>query len=216
MKVPQIKGQWSRGCRVRPSSQSTVRARRQRFRTLATRSLDKELYMEQAPQNMYPQAQSNHVLGKVAGGLMLAAVVGVWLYRFIRNKRQSIRQSLSTENIAKDGGSEDEGAYTLALSRTRQAVHIQKAISYMARAMNARCMSELKCALEENQINRRPYLNVYSQHTELMDLYRLFLRNSVVPRDFGVLLQLRTMLGLTEIDAVQLENEVEKEQCFAI
>eukprot|EP01024_Parvocaulis_polyphysoides_P007142 TRINITY_DN12147_c0_g1_i11.p1 TRINITY_DN12147_c0_g1~~TRINITY_DN12147_c0_g1_i11.p1 ORF type:complete len:216 (-),score=33.44 TRINITY_DN12147_c0_g1_i11:958-1605(-) len=215
MKVPQSRGQ-IRGCRVRTSNSSIQRSRRVRtHRTLASRNLDKELYLQQAPQPPYPypQPQSN-ITGKIVGGIMLVAFTGVWIYRYFKNKRE--KKELKEESIAKDGASETEGSFQYSVSRTRQAVHIQKAIMYMTRAMNARSLQELESALKENSFNRRPYLNVYSQHIELMDLYRLFLRNSVVPRDFGVLLQLRTMLGLSEVDAVTLEKEVEQEQYFAI
>jgi hypothetical protein len=69
-------------------------------------------------------------------------------------------------------------------------------------------MVELGRALTENQTCRSPLLDGLHPNEELCDLYRLHLKNTEVPPNFAVLLQLRDMLGLSAAQADALEQEV--------
>jgi hypothetical protein len=69
-------------------------------------------------------------------------------------------------------------------------------------------MVELGRALTEHQVCRSPLLDGLHPNEELSDLYRLHLKNTEVPPNFAVLLQLRDMLGLVPAEADALEQEV--------
>lgn len=93
-------------------------------------------------------------------------------------------------------------------------------------------MVELKLALQENAIVREPLIpsSVEKQqvgdvrhplrrsplHTQLLELYRLFVINSEVPTDFPTILQIREMFNLSGAEADRLEREVSSAAMFSI
>jgi len=102
----------------------------------------------------------------------------------------------------------DPKAYQLALARTRQALYVQKAVSYMKAGQPARCLVELHRALDENSICRSPLLDGHQTQEELQDLYKVHLKNTQVPPNFAVLLQMREMLGIKPETAEAIEEDV--------
>lgn len=103
---------------------------------------------------------------------------------------------------------QDGREYKMALSRTRQAVAIHRAIGFLNTKNTARAMVELRRALHENSVCRAPLVNAQHDTQQLQELYRLHLENSSVPPDFGILLQLRTLLDLDFDLAEKIEREV--------
>lgn len=99
----------------------------------------------------------------------------------------------------------DPKAYQMALARTRQALDVQKAVSYMKSGEPSRAMVELHRALDENAVCRSPLLDGHQTREELRDLYKLHLLNTAVPHSFATLLQLRELLGLSAQEAEDIE-----------
>ena len=102
----------------------------------------------------------------------------------------------------------DPKAYQLALARTRQALDVQKAVTFMKAGEPARAMVELHRALEENAVCRSPLLDGHQTRGELRDLYKLHLLNTPVPHSFATLLQLRELLGIAPGEAEDIEVAV--------
>jgi hypothetical protein len=74
--------------------------------------------------------------------------------------------------------------------------------------LHPRAMVELGRALQENAVCRCPLLDGSHSKAEVEDLYRLHLKNTEVPPNFAVLLQLRDMLDLSQQEADDIEQEV--------
>lgn len=56
---------------------------------------------------------------------------------------------------------------------------------------------------------RSPLLDGHCTHAELLDLYRLYIKNSdAIPPPFSSLLQMQEMLGLESSEAAEVEAEV--------
>ncbi|DBA99326.1 TPA: hypothetical protein ACH3X3_011930 [Trebouxia sp. C0006] len=103
---------------------------------------------------------------------------------------------------------QDSKDFKAAVARTRQAVSVQKAIGFIDASSPAKAIVELKHALEENGIARGPLLTNKYDKNDRLRLYQLHLQNTEVPPNFAILLQLREMLAISEMDAEQLETEV--------
>eukprot|EP00899_Mesostigma_viride_P012008 jgi/Mesvir1/20808/Mv07910-RA.1 len=99
--------------------------------------------------------------------------------------------------------------YDMALARIRQSTCLDRAFQNMRSRNDIRCLVDLERALEQNSICREPILpGVYSSE-EVEEIYRLYLRSTGGPPDFGKLLQLRDMLQLSQVRARALEESVQ-------
>lgn len=151
-----------------------------------------------------PSAQSAHHLAIfiVAVG---AAVVGYCIRAWTERPRG---KPLELPEPVELPLTSDDPSYQKALARSRQAVHVQKAVFFRKAGEYSRAMIELGRALQENGVCRSPLLCGQIPREELLQLYTLHLNSVEVPANFAILLQLREMLGLTRKEAEQLEEQV--------
>ncbi len=103
---------------------------------------------------------------------------------------------------------QDPRSYQRALARTRQAAHVTKALAFLKAGEPARAYMELGRALSENSICRSPLLDGHHSKEELVELYKLHLKNTEVPPNFATLLQLQEMLGLNQEEADKIELDI--------
>lgn len=153
-----------------------------------------------------PVASERGVATLGCGAVVVALMGASWAY--IKKKEQ--------DKIVAEQEVEDPEAYLLARSRTRQAIHVQKAIGFNYSNIPPRAMVELERALKENAVCRSPILQGNHSQDELEGLYRLHIQNEEIPPDFATLLQLRNMLGLSESQAEQIEKKIQESDAFAI
>lgn len=157
-----------------------------------------------------PKPVSLPLWQKGIGIALIASVAGFWLVKQLTNNKRndngevdSLQDLQGSQDIRQD--SKD---FKAAVARTRQAVSVQKAIGFMDASSPAKAIVELKHALEENGIARGPLLTNKYDKNDRLRLYQLHLQNTEVPPNFAILLQLREMLAISEMDAEQLETEV--------
>lgn len=89
-----------------------------------------------------------------------------------------------------------------------QEAFVRKALAYQRSAETNRCYSQVRNALKENCICRSPLTEGAHPRSELVELYRLFVRMSDVQLAYPLLLQAQEMLGLSHADSEQVELEV--------
>eukprot|EP00210_Caulerpa_lentillifera_P004071 g3884.t1 len=171
-----------------------------------------------AHKQTYVQVETNPVLSvstsarssgcntMVISGVIMAAVLGV--YFFLKEKLFNS----DTNSVEED----DEKIYASALARTRQAIYAHRAVGFMNTNSPARVVVELERALKENSICRSELVHAQHSQDELQGLYRMYLLNADVPPDYGVLLQLRELLGISTKAAAGIEDNIYKMDAFSI
>eukprot|EP00210_Caulerpa_lentillifera_P004163 g3969.t1 len=151
-------------------------------------------------------ARSSGSNAMMISGVIMAAALG--LYSFFKEKLFNSDANSVEEDDAK--------IYTSALARTRQAIYAQRAVGFMNTNAPARVVVELERALKENSICRCELVHAQHSQDELQGLYRMYVLNAEVPHDYGVLLQLRELLGISEKAAAEIENNIYKMDAFCI
>lgn len=138
-----------------------------------------------------------------------AISVGVAVFlKTLAHKSQSFKAELGESVFPLPVPEADPKAYQMALARSRQCMYVSKAVVHMKAGDPARAMVELGRALHENSTCRSAMLDGRYTKEELMDLYRLHLKNGPVPPSFATLLQLREMLSLSTAESEKVEEEV--------
>jgi len=157
-----------------------------------------------------PKPVSLPLWQKGIGIALIASVAGLLLVKQLtNNKRDNSGEADSLQDLqGSQDIRQDSKDFKAAVARTRQAVSVQKAIGFMDASSPAKAIVELKHALEENGIARGPLLTNKYDKNDRLRLYQLHLQNTEVPPNFAILLQLREMLAISEMDAEQLETEV--------
>ncbi|GMH37973.1 hypothetical protein BSKO_05857 [Bryopsis sp. KO-2023] len=142
------------------------------------------------------------------GAGVVAFVAVSWAYL----KRKELDQKIAEQEKLDS----DPEAYLLARARTRQAIHVQKAIGFNNSNIPPRAMVELERALKENAVCRSTILQGNLSPDELEGLYSLHIQNEEIPPDFATLLQLRNMLGISESTAERIEKGIQESNVFTI
>jgi len=168
----------------------------------------------QQPAGIFIPAPSQ---GQVTLALVVAAVVG-WMVdnpvrRAVRrylgiggeNKTMGSWDSLSREELIGDS-SDHSDEYRMALARTRQAVAVQRAAEWNRSRQTGRAVAELQRALGEHNVCRSAILPGSVEDVE--GLYTMALQNisAQIPPEYGVLLELRSLLGISKDKAEELEE----------
>eukprot|EP00898_Chlorokybus_atmophyticus_P006114 jgi/Chlat1/6503/Chrsp45S05985 len=174
-----------------------------------------------------PRRVAQQLLSKLALPALLAvAASGLWwVFRKVDAVQEVALQQAKVEIYGSAGlglpaaeEAQPSEGYEQALARIRQSTMMDRALAFLRARNDARCVVELDRALEQNSICRTPVMSSIYDQQDLYELYRIKLRTSQdgFPSDFGVLLQLRKMLVISDEDAEVIEEEARMADSFGL